>query len=237
MPSPEQFYQPPVVESASAAQKGGPEHATTSPQMERVVTQLAVAYGVDLSQQGAQLTLDMPTRPHCWLIANLDGTRIGVTRCFVEEGDCLAPDLDMVFALTPHGWEPLELLHTEEVWNAYVQAAQAAGSAVYDEQGDISFAHFTEYWAQQLQQQGWLTQARRVDETEVEWQDEPSDAPRRMAGCQSTNHDQCYGELWQCDSCGKTVCYAEGSDNHPELCDDCWVKQYGTAKEDDDVPF
>lgn len=48
----------------------------------------------------------------------------------------------------------------------------------------------------------------------------------RMAGCQSTNHTECYGELWQCAVCSKTVCYAEGTDDHPELCDDCWAKRY-----------
>lgn len=48
----------------------------------------------------------------------------------------------------------------------------------------------------------------------------------RMRGCQSTNHDQCYGALWQCSACGKLVCYAEGTDDHPELCDDCWVSTY-----------
>src|SRR5688500_3910046 len=33
----------------------------------------------------------------------------------------------------------------------------------------------------------------------------------RMEGCESTNHIDCYGELWQCGKCGKTVCCAEGS--------------------------
>jgi hypothetical protein len=54
---------------------------------------------------------------------------------------------------------------------------------------------------------------------------------KRMKGCQSTNHTNCYGELWQCAACGKTVCYAEGTDNHPELCDDCWV-QYQAEKDE-----
>lgn len=45
----------------------------------------------------------------------------------------------------------------------------------------------------------------------------------RNPGCQSTNHRACYGELWQCKRCGKTVCYAEGTDNDPDVCDDCWV--------------
>lgn len=45
---------------------------------------------------------------------------------------------------------------------------------------------------------------------------------RRLEGCQSTNHEVCYGELWECSNCHKIVCYAEGIDDHPELCDDCW---------------
>lgn len=45
----------------------------------------------------------------------------------------------------------------------------------------------------------------------------------RIPGCESTNHDTCYGELWQCSCCGKIICEAEGSDDDPDLCDDCWV--------------
>ena len=114
------------------------EQGTTSPQLEQIVKRLAAKYGVDLSQPGAQLSLDMPTRPDCWLIANLDGMRISVTRCVVEEGDCLAPDLDMVFALTLQGWEPVELVHTEGVWNAYVQATRAISTPIYNEAVTLS---------------------------------------------------------------------------------------------------
>jgi hypothetical protein len=54
-----------------------------------------------------------------------------------------------------------------------------------------------------------------------------------MEGCESTNHTNCYGQLWQCAACGKTVCCAEGTDNHPELCDDCWIiRHYGQEKDD-----
>jgi hypothetical protein len=66
-------------------------------------------------------------------------------------------------------------------------------------------------------------------------------ASGRMAGCQSTNHTECYGELWQCLKCGKTVCYAEGSSHDPDLCDDCWAEKYalGTTRypPEDDGPF
>lgn len=48
---------------------------------------------------------------------------------------------------------------------------------------------------------------------------------QRMPGCQSSNHAVCYGELWRCEGCGKSVCHAEGGDDNPELCDTCWVEQ------------
>ncbi len=50
-----------------------------------------------------------------------------------------------------------------------------------------------------------------------------------MRGCQSTNHTKCYGALWPCARCGKTVCYAEGTDNDIDLCDDCWVQTHEPA--------
>ena len=206
----------------------------TTPKLQNFILQLAQKHGVDLFQEGAQFSLAMPSRPDRWLIANLDGTRISVTHCWVEEAETLSSDLDMVFALHPEGWEPIELLHTNDVWEAYVQAAKAAGIPVYDEQGETYFAHFTEYWAHQLQQQGWLTQAGKVEEAEAEWKDKSGG---RLAGCQSTHPGPCSGELWQCAACGKTVCFAEGSDNHPELCDDCWCKRYAAQGEVDDVPF
>ncbi len=63
----------------------------------------------------------------------------------------------------------------------------------------------------------------------------------RMEGCQSTNHTDCYGDLWQCDRCGKTVCYGEGGTHDFELCDDCWVDAYPLGimlcSPEDDVPF
>ena len=59
--------------------------------------------------------------------------------------------------------------------------------------------------------------------------------PGRIPGCESTNHKLCYGELWQCSQCGKTVCEAEGSDDDPDLCDECWyAKHYPEEKTDRD---
>ena len=205
-----------------------------SPQMEQLIKQLASRHEMAWMQKGTRLTLAMPTRTDRWLLVNLDGVRISVTHCWVEEGDCLAPDCDMVFVLYPDGWEPVELRHTDAVWKSYVQAAKAAGIPVYDEQGDTIFAHFTEYWAQQLHQQGWLTQAYKVEEAK------PSGTTNRAAACLAVRAPTLAPAMANCGNaptCDKTVCFAEGSDNHPELCDACWCKRYGSQEEEDDVPF
>lgn len=53
----------------------------------------------------------------------------------------------------------------------------------------------------------------------------------RLQGCESTNHsaDSCYGDLWECASCSKTVCWAEGTDNDPDICDTCWVEKHSSS--------
>jgi hypothetical protein len=140
-------------------------------------------------------------------------------------------DLDMTFVVHPTGWEPVELLYAPLPWQSYVRTAEFTGAPVCDDAGEVLFVNFVEYWAQQSEAQGWLDQPNFAmgDETAV-------DADGRLPGCESTNHTQCYGELWQCSACGKTVCYAEGSDSYPELCDDCWCQRQ-MGEEEVDVPF
>lgn len=43
-----------------------------------------------------------------------------------------------------------------------------------------------------------------------------------VCSCQGV-HQRHYGFLWRCASCKQRFCWAEGSDNRPELCDRCWV--------------
>lgn len=201
-----------------------------SPQMEVVITRLAREHGMDLSQPGASLSLAMPTWLNRWIITNLDGTRVSVTRCVVEDGDCLGLELDMVFLVQADGWEPVELVYTPALWREYRQAAKAATISIYHTNGDICFPSFTEYWARQLETQGWLTQAYTVPAAV-----QGNDLSSHFAGCQSTHAGPCYGELWSCAACEKIICCAEGSDHHPEVCDDCWVKYFGNQEEGQDV--
>lgn len=44
----------------------------------------------------------------------------------------------------------------------------------------------------------------------------------KIVGCESVNHSVCKGEIWECERCGKKVCWEEGSVDLIDLCDDCW---------------
>src|SRR5438045_141767 len=122
------------------------ENPSFSPRMQDVITKLGVVHSVDLSQKGATLTLDVPNQQR-WMIGNIDGERIGVTRLHMDQENGLAPDLDMVFEVKPDGWEPVEVVHTEQAWQDYAKDAPAK------DQGDFNFAVFADKVAHDLEQQ------------------------------------------------------------------------------------
>lgn len=138
-------------EGGSTLREDLPAQSAKSLRMEQVVSSLAADAGVDLSEKGTSFELDVPNQAQRWLFTNIDGERIGITRCQVAEENLLSPDLDIVVALTPDGWEPQELIHSDTTWNEYEKAA--GGRPIPDTQGNFSFAAFTDHIAQQLEQQ------------------------------------------------------------------------------------
>ena len=136
------------------------EHATC-PQMQQFIEQLAVKYQVDVSVTSVRLWLALPGTPERLLIASLTDQRISITHCVADADEQMVCDTDLVFRIDEAGWQPLELLHTEAVWAAYVQGMAATGGArVYDEAGEICLPRFAEYWARTLEQQDWLSSSQ-----------------------------------------------------------------------------
>jgi hypothetical protein len=134
----------------------------------------------------------------------------------VEGGDTyFIPDPDVLVYTGPEGWIPVEILFSAAEWQQFLHT-QSGNTGDQKQDGPNAYMiDFANIWVQRLLEEGWLAYGKKVDRS-----------IGRMAGCQSDNHKKCYGELWQCAACNKTVCYAEGTDNHPELCDDCWAKLY-----------
>jgi hypothetical protein len=127
------------------------EPAVLSPHMEHIAKTLAATHGMDWSQEGARLVLSIPERPERWLLINLDGERFSLTGCLVEQDNSLIPEVDMVFTMHPEGWEPIELLYSNEIFAAFEEAAINDNLPVYDSEGNLRFDTFTEYWAKQLE--------------------------------------------------------------------------------------
>lgn len=135
----------------------------TCPQMQQFIEQLVAKHQIDVFVAGVQLWLALPGTMERLLIAGLSDGRVGLTHCVANAEDQLNCDTDLVFRIDEAGWHPIELLHTDAVWVAYVQVMVATGGVqVYDEAGEIRLSCFAEYWAEQLTQQYWLEESQLV---------------------------------------------------------------------------
>lgn len=150
MPSPEHSYQRRT------------ETPTTSPHLQAIITDLAAYYEVDLSKADARFSFTRPEQEKQWVIANLDGSHIDVARCPVETDDFMVPDIDVVLAMTPNGWQTTQVLYTDAVWEAFAKAAAEQGRSVDDPQSKFPFGAFTEYVAHLIAHEIRLEQAREA---------------------------------------------------------------------------
>src|SRR5215207_168770 len=127
MPSSEHFYQRCA------------ETPTTSPHLQTVITDLAAYYEIDITQAEARFSSVRAEQTTQWVIANLDGQHIDVARCPVETDDFMVPDIDVVLAMTPNGWQTMSVVHTEAVWKAYAKAAAEKRQPPCDPQTNFPF--------------------------------------------------------------------------------------------------
>jgi hypothetical protein len=137
--------------------------AALCPKMQLLIERLAFKYQFNLSLAGGCLLLALPESAERLLIAGLSDERIGVSHCLADGEACLSCDTDMIFLIGEDEIQPVELLHTDAVWEEYVQVMAATGGVqVFDEAGEISLPRFAEYWASTLEQQRWLLSSQRL---------------------------------------------------------------------------
>src|SRR2546421_4263242 len=104
------------------------------PKMQLLIERIAFKHQFNLSAAGGCLLLALPDSADRLLIAGLSGERVGVSHCLADGEACLSCDTDMVFLIVEDELQPVELLHTEAVWAAYVQVMAATGGVqVFDE--------------------------------------------------------------------------------------------------------
>lgn len=156
MPSAEHYYQRRPLETL-----------TPSPRMQAIITDLAAYYEVDIRQADVRFSLARPGEAHQWLIANLDGQRIDVARCPVDDETFMVPDIDLLFAVTPKGWETVRVIHTNAAWEAYAQAASAQGQTVEDPEVNFPFNTFADYVAHLIEIEVRLEQVSDAEAAKV----------------------------------------------------------------------
>lgn len=152
MPSPEYHYQRCA------------ETPTPSPRMQAVITDLAEYHEVDLTQAGALFTFTRPEQDTQWVMSNYQG-KIDVARCPVAENDFMVPDIDVLLAVTPNGWQTEKVIYTDASWHAYAQAIAEPGQPLAEPPLDFPFFAFAQYVAQLIEAEARLAQAS--DATDV----------------------------------------------------------------------
>ena len=130
----------------------------TCPTMKQVIQDLCAKHGVDLSTQGSNLRLDLPDFDHL-CIEVISPQAVSVAHYFEMNGDLVA-EPDIVFFIDEWGeWLPIEITQSMTGWTRVVEFNEEGDKIMRyrpDEQADI--AAFAETWAQNIVDQGWLTE-------------------------------------------------------------------------------
>ena len=130
----------------------------TSPKMQSVIEQLAKQHGLDLSQAEAHLRLEMPGFDRL-LIENIGCQCVSVAHYYEQNGDLVA-DPDVVFFTGYGAWVPIEITQVMGVYRRCAELDEAGREIErVNLQGVASLASFTEEWAQNIADQGWLKRA------------------------------------------------------------------------------
>ena len=101
------------------------------------------------------------------MIANPDGQHIDVARCPVKAVDFMVPDIDIVLAMTPNGWQTVKVLHTDAVWAAFAKTVAERGEPPVNPATYFPFAPFAEYVAHLIEDEIRLEQAREAAEVKA----------------------------------------------------------------------
>lgn len=131
----------------------------TCVQMQTAIEALAQKHGVDLSQSGNLLVLDMLHYMRLY-IEVFAPRRIVVAHYFEVNGDSV-PDPRMTFFVTEaNEWAPIGITQTIGGPTSYVKMTEdGLGIAAYDTEGQADLTDFAATWATNLVDQKWLEHA------------------------------------------------------------------------------
>jgi hypothetical protein len=79
----------------------------------------------------------------------------------------MIPDIDMVLAMHPNGWQTVKVLHTDAVWAAFAKTVAERGEPTGDPATHFPFSAFAEYVAHLIEDEVRLEQAREAAEVKA----------------------------------------------------------------------
>lgn len=137
-----------------------------SKQMQQIIEALAAKHTVALADADAVLKLTLPGYMPL-VIRNAGLNRVSVYHYFMFNGDAI-PDPHILFWVTPTGWYPLEVTQTIGGHRSYVRLNEAGTEVRWvNQRPQLDLARFAEMWAQNIQDQGWLTNASLLTEETI----------------------------------------------------------------------
>src|SRR5689334_17706905 len=139
---------------------------TVSKQMSVIISEIAKKYGVDLTQPGAWLKLELGAGWMPLVIEHIGRNLISVAHYYQQNGD-LVPDPEIVFYTgDPAGWVPVECQLA--IGTRTVCARVTNGILGHlNRAAALSVADFADMWADNIRDQGWLAEARKTAGTEA----------------------------------------------------------------------
>lgn len=135
----------------------------TSPKMKRVVEQLAAKHEVNLQDEGAFLRLEMSGFDR--LVIRRWGPRLLSVAHFFEAQGLLVAEPEVTFFVLEGAWLPIAVRNSLAGLRTYAEVSEDGLTLLrYFRAKQASLAQFVELWAQNLIDQGWLTQGVKVED-------------------------------------------------------------------------
>lgn len=128
------------------------------PKMKEVIEAIGKRLGIDFSIVGSGIRLDMPGYD-CLYIERVDRYRIGIAHYYETDAHSIPEPYVVIFTKYHQeiGWLPIEITQSMTGRLCYVQMTEDnKGIYRYDEEGQAGLAEFTEEWAQNILDQGWI---------------------------------------------------------------------------------
>ncbi len=138
----------------------------TSDAMQRIITDLATRWGLDLA--AAEAHLQLQNRSYVPLIIEKVGKHLVSVAHYVEEGGDLCADPEIVFFTGAGPWIPIEVTQRPPAGYGCFAELSADGSEIahLSTAGQHDLASLADTWARNLQNQGWRDRAYPILEKE-----------------------------------------------------------------------